>query len=119
MTKVGIGLALLLATGAVSSLTLPPARAQSRTEQSTNGLYRNLDDLGDAQLRMQYGNAQVEADENARQRALALPEQTATAPGLQSDDRAREDENLNAGEPLLFDDHKDVRHDTEDLDRDR
>lgn len=74
-----------------------------------------MNELNSAQIEIQLGNAQVQADENARLQSLRIPEQTATAPGLARGNAVHED--LSTGEPRLFDDHKDVSHDTNDLQR--
>lgn len=90
------------------------ALAQSRAEQNAQAVNQDLTDLGNAQLQLEFGNARVQADENARQRALHSPTQTVIGPALRDYDHV--DENLSTGEPLLFDDHKDVRHDTDNKD---
>lgn len=105
--------AVALAIG-ISGAAAGAALAQSRADENALTVNQDLNDLSNAQLDMERGNAQVQVDEDARQRALHIPEQTARVPELQ--DRDDVHENLSSGEPTLFDDHKDVRHDPDDRD---
>lgn len=105
--------ALAIAVG-VWWCAVGPATAQSRADENALTVDQDLNDLSNAQLQMEQGNAQVQADENAREQALRIPEQTAAVPVLR--DRDDVHENLWTGEPALFDDHHDVRHDPDEVD---
>jgi type II secretory pathway pseudopilin PulG len=113
MTRFAVALAAGLALACTA--TAIPAGAQTRSAKTVQSVDQALSDLNSATTQMRLGNAQVQADENTRLRSLRLPEQTATMPEPEHRDRVHE--NLSTGEPALFDDHKDVRHDTDDLQR--
>jgi hypothetical protein len=109
---------LVIATGlaiGVAAAFGPSAVAQSRAQLNEQFIDQDLYNLDDVQLEMQRGNEQIQADEIARQRMLRVPEQATAAPVSSNRDRVRE--NPSSSEPALFDDHKDVRHDTDDRQR--